>query len=83
MYVSVHYMYTCSLYIDTFYISTALKIIVNYVVKCIMLYIISCNDMSSGKDDLITILAVILLYIDQKLMFTTLLLFNRHKLGVE
>ena len=39
--------------------------------------------MSSGKDDLITILAVILLYIDQQLMFTTLLLFNRHKLDVE
>ena len=37
VYVSVHYMYICSLYIYTFYISTALQIIVNYVIKGIVL----------------------------------------------
>ena len=37
VYVSVHYMYTCALYIDTFYISTAVQIVVNNVIKGIVL----------------------------------------------
>ena len=37
VYVSVHYMYTCSLYIDIFYISTAVQIVVNNVIKGIVL----------------------------------------------
>ena len=59
----LHYLYTCSYYVDIFYSSTALQIIGNYVIKALCCRL--SKDRSHGKDDLITILEVILLYNDQ------------------